>query len=112
MKDKLMLKSAILEDTPSDVNKFLISLSELDDNLNGKNRENALWDKAKESGFKSNLDYIMDCISKEPDGAKKIEQFVDMWLSDKTRYKQQNINIERKARKLFVSIAYLIVENE
>ena len=32
-----MLKSAILEDTPSDVNKFLISLSELDDNLNGKN---------------------------------------------------------------------------
>ena len=110
MADRLILKSRIIADNPFDIDKFLISLAKLDNDFNGKNGDDALWEISKTEGFKSNFDYVMYTISRETDGVKKIEKFVEMWMKDNSYYKNRKVDVSRKGKKLFISIAFIVEE--
>lgn len=105
---QMHLVAEILQDTPHEVDYFLSNLSKRDDDFNGNNGEEYLWDIAKEAGFNTNFEYTLFEAGKQPDLAKRIENFVDIWMEKDNYYKEYRLKIQRKGKKLFVSFAYTV----
>jgi len=51
-----------------------------DQDLNGSNGKEYLSEKAKENGFLSELDYILDKASKQLEGVNQVQKFCNMVL--------------------------------
>lgn len=51
-----------------------------DEDLNGNNGKEYLSNKAKENGFLSELDYILDKASKQLEGVNQVQKFCNMVL--------------------------------
>lgn len=112
MKDeKICLVAEIVQDTPHEVDYFLTNLSQMDEDFNGNNGEEYLWEKAKKAGFKSNSEYALFEAGKQPDLAKRIEEFVKIWMESDGFYEEYHLKIQRKGKKLFISLAFFVGES-
>jgi hypothetical protein len=108
MKNDLYMCSQIIHDSPHEVEFFLWGLSQRDDDFNGNNGEEYLWDIAKEAGFKTNYEYTLAEAKKEADAIKCIQTFLEIWMESDRCYQEYRLNIERKGKKLFISFAYTV----
>ena len=71
------------ENTKEDIVAALREVSNYDLDFNGENGPEYLWESAE--GFKSNQDYLINCISKYDDAETMIKTFMDNWM-EKDRY--------------------------
>jgi len=62
----------------------LTKLGDIDDDFNGNNGENYLWDVAKK--FDTNLEYCINEIKNMASQKSMVEKFVVMWLSEDHYY--------------------------
>ena len=85
-KENIYLTQHVIKDCDFEVIQLARKLAEIDDDFNGKNGDEYLWDISKEGGFSSNLEYAISEISKEHDGIIQIKQFVDIWTSNNSQY--------------------------
>ena len=104
--------SQIINNTKEDVIEYFNDIvDEYDDDFNGNNGEDFLWRKAKDNGFKTNIDY---CINKvitqyEVDGniVKAIENFFDLWFGSDGYYEEYDYCVYEYKNKLFISFAFV-----
>jgi hypothetical protein len=62
VKGENMLLMKVNTRDAEDVRKALISLCDIDEDMNGNNGEEYLWDVAKTAGFESNAEYLADLV--------------------------------------------------
>lgn len=94
--------------TPNTINGAEGSLSNLilmDDDFNGSNGIEYLWEEAK--GFESNADYCLSIAEKEKTPRDMIEKFISLWMSRDYYYKDYDLGILVENGKLFISLAYI-----
>lgn len=89
-------------------------LAEHDDDFNGNNGEEYLWDSAKENGFESNEDYLTDKVLKgiEPNQelaqqevGKLIDKFLSDWTGRDNYYDGVDFDFVEKNNVLFVAVS-------
>ena len=87
------------------VAEFLRSLAECDNDFNGNNGYEYLWDRAE--GFESNAEYCLSIVGKEATPGEMVEKFISMWMDEDSYYFSYDLGIHVEDDKLFVSLAYL-----
>lgn len=81
--NNLILHTTVISDL-SDREKVLDALTEFtDEDFNGNNGEDYLWEVAKEKGFSSNQDYVIDQIRKSDiHGTNIVKTYLEEWLGN------------------------------
>ena len=85
----------------------LSNLILIDDDFNGNNGSEYLWEEAELCGFESNAEYCMWVSEQEDTPREMIEQFISMWMGRDRYYVDYKIGILEDGDKLFVSLAYV-----
>lgn len=81
-------------------------MGENDCDFSGENGEGYLWDGAKESGFESNLDYVIESIKDIDDLDELIKEFVKSWMGEDDYYGQVHIDTCKLGDHVVISLAY------
>ena len=80
-----------------------------DQDLNGSNGKEYLSEKAKENGFLSELDYILDKASKQLEGVNQVQKFCNMVLLElPDHYYGSDIIITEVQEKYVISFMQLM----
>ena len=96
--------------TPNTKNGAIGSLSNLiliDDDFNGNNGKEYLWEEAEAEGFECNADYCLSIAEKEPTPREMIENFISLWMKRDYYYVDYDLGILAEDDKLFLSLAYI-----
>ena len=98
MYDALRLAYATVEHPGdrADLLEALLSFAEdYDNDFNGQNGEEYLWDDAKEAGFSSNAEYLLDDLDKAypTDDRTLIAEYFSEWLGHDNYYHDYDFNI-------------------
>ena len=89
-------------------------LAEQDDDFNGNNGDEYLWDSAEENGFESNEDYLTDRVLKniEPNQelslqevGKLIDEFLSEWTGNDNYYTGVDFDFVVANNVLFVAVS-------
>lgn len=104
--NKLYLISVVINNNKNEVENFLWGLSQRDDDFNGNNGSEYLWETAQEAGFKTNYDYVLSVASKKEGSVSIIETFVEEWMESDNYYLSYRLEIEETEGKLFIALAY------
>lgn len=91
----------IKENSLKGVIDALKRIAEYDEDFNGTNGSEYLWDISKQKGFSNNLDYVCDLIKKEMgdkninynDTMRMFEIFTDYWLNKDSYYKEYKYEV-------------------
>ena len=97
----------------NDREEILSTLANLytDEDFSGNNGAEYLWEKASESGFESNQEYVIDILKNSGlEGAELIESFFHQWLDNDYYYDEWTMETAEVGDTLVVS--YAIVEND
>ena len=83
----------------------LISLSDFDCDFNGENGLDYLWEEA--SGFKSNMDYLIDKIRGIKDDEDCVNSFFEEWMdNDRNYYEELNVSVLKEKKKRVKAISF------
>lgn len=96
--------------TPNTVDGAEGTLSNLilmDDDFNGNNGSEYLWEEAEVAGFNCNADYCMSIAEKEKTPRDIIEKFISLWMGRDYYYQDYDLGILVEDDKLFLSLAYI-----
>lgn len=83
----------------------LASLINIDNDFNGENGPEYLWEEAE--GFECNADYCLSIAEKENTPREMIEKFISLWMSRDYYYQDYDLGILVEDDKLFLSFAYM-----
>lgn len=95
----------VCDNTRESVLECLSELSVRDNDFNGINGDEYLWEEAK--GYESNMDYCLAQI----DGCtphSMVEKFIFTWFGNDSFYLKYKLSVIECNDKLFVSLAYLL----
>ena len=103
--------SQIIDNTKENVIEYFNNIvDEYDDDFNGNNGKDYLWDIAKDKGYKSNLDYSINKVMKQyeidNDIVKAIEDFFKLWFKSDGFFDEYDYCVYEYKDKLFVSFAF------
>lgn len=73
-----------IEDTSNKKNllKALKKVASIDDFFMGYDSDECLWECAKDEGFKTNVDYVINKVREIKDDVELVEEFLKLWLDD------------------------------
>lgn len=95
----------IIANTREAAKLFLFNAIQCDNDFNGENGEEYLWEEA--IGFESNAEYCWAEAEKELTPREVIEYFVDLWMGADSYYKDYSVEILQHEEILFVSLAFI-----
>ena len=95
----------VIQNTKRDAVDTLSCLINIDEDFNGNNGVEYLWEEAE--GFESNALYCLSIAEKEPTPRLMIEKFISLWMSRDYYYQDYNLGILVEGDKLFLSLAYI-----
>jgi hypothetical protein len=84
---------------------FLASLAINDNDFNGNNGLEFLWEEAR--GYNSNFDYLEDYLSDIEDAETYIREFIERWIGADDYYEEYSLRIEKEGDFLYVSICWV-----
>jgi hypothetical protein len=82
----------------------LSDLAICDNDFNGENGLEYLWDEAE--GFVSNAEYCLSIAEQEPTPREMVEKFISLWMSKDHYYEDYDLGILVRDGNLFISLAY------
>lgn len=94
----------IIANTKEGVHLFVFWAALRDNDFNGENGPEYLWEAAK--GFESNADYCWSIAEKESTPQAMIERFIVLWMDNDSYYTDYNLQVSQYEQILFVSLAY------
>lgn len=102
----------IINKTKEDVVNYLKNIAdEYDDDFNGDNGEDYLWDEAKWKGYSNNADYcineVMEQFEKDNDLVKSIKNFFKLWLCSDDYYDSYKISVIENYDNLYIAFAFM-----
>jgi len=97
-----------VDGTKDDILNALRAIADNDMDFNGENGEDYLWAEAKQNGFISNVDYVMNEMRDFNNEEEMIEKFIEMWMGKDDYYQNFSVRVIRgKEDKISViSLAY------
>lgn len=87
-----------------EVESCLLSLADCDNDFNGENGLEYLWEEAE--GFESNAEYCMSVAKKEENIRDMIEKFISMWMGRDYYYEDYDLGVLVQNHMVFISLAY------
>lgn len=87
------------------VAECLMDLAICDDDFNGNNGDEYLWEEAE--GFESNAEYCLSVAEKESTPRAMIDKFISLWMGKDYYYEDYDLGTLVIDDKLFMSLAYL-----
>lgn len=97
----------VTPNTKDGVAESLANLIHIDDDFNGNNGAEYLWEEAELGGFESNAEYCLWMAGKEETPKEMIEKFISLWMGRDYYYQDYNLGILVEDDKLFLSLAYI-----
>jgi hypothetical protein len=94
----------VTQNTKEDVSVCLMDLALCDNDFNGENGLEYLWEEAE--GFESNAEYCLSIAEKEPTPREMVEKFISMWMGRDYYYENYDIGVLVRDDRLFISLAY------
>ena len=96
----------VVPNTKEDTFVCLMHLALCDNDFNGENGLEYLWEEAE--GFESNAEYCLAVVTNIEDITPKemIEKFISLWMDKDSYYDEYDLGIVEEDDKLFVSLAY------
>lgn len=103
--------------TVNDLGNIFSQLSTYDNDFNGNNGEDYLWEEAEEKGFETNADYLINEVLKNYDYntiigkgqiSKLISMFLNRWLGSDCYYDGYDYEFDIVNNVLFVAVAISI----
>lgn len=97
----------VMANNKIDVAEYLMELAMCDNDFNGENGEEYLWEEAE--GFESNAEYCLAVVTniEEITPKEMIEKFISLWMERDSYYSEYDLGIVAEDDKLFVSLAYI-----
>lgn len=71
----------------------LRNLADVDNDFNGNNGEDYLWDEAHDKGFTSNLDYSLNDAFKKRKDISILISFLGLWLDEDSYYSDYDYEV-------------------
>lgn len=106
----LLLSTAVVKgNTREDLLNALKELAKIDLDFNGENGEDYLWSTAKESGYKSNMDYLINDIKDIKEDKELIKEYIRRWIEEDTYYGQSEFSIIENKPGNIIAIALSVV---
>lgn len=84
----------------------LFDIAYMDEDFVGANGDEYLWKEARENGFATNCDYVIDKVSKETDFGEMIRKFVEELMSKNDYYPDYILKVKDDNDKLYISLAF------
>ena len=100
---------SIIENTKEMVKDTLFEFASYDNDFNGQNGPEYLWEQASAAGFKTNRDYVWSIASEKKDNKDIIETFISIWMNSACYYEDFSIEVMVINEFLFVSLAYIAI---
>ena len=98
--------------TVNNLGDIFEQLSMQDNDFNGANGEEYLWEEAEEKGFETNADYLINKVLKDIDTnidvskvSKLISLFLEQWLGRDDYYDGYDFDLDFVNNVLFVAVA-------
>ena len=91
--------------------RALIDLASFDNDLNGANGEECLWDIAKEKGFETNLDYLIEKTKSFDNSDDMVSYFLDSWMGIDGYYNDYKYDLIGTDNDIILSVAFSVDEN-
>ena len=95
----------VIPNTKDGVTGSLSNLILIDNDFNGNNGAEYLWEEAE--GFECNAAYCLSVAEKEKTPREMIEKFISLWMGRDYYYQDYNLGILVEDDKLFLSLAYI-----
>lgn len=95
----------VTPNTNEGVIECLANLISIDDDFNGANGNEYLWEDAE--GFPNNAEYCFSIAKKEKTPREIIEKFISLWMGRDYYYQDYDLGILVQDDKLFLSLAYM-----
>ena len=95
----------IIANTREGAKLFLFIASQCDEDFNGNNGPEYLWEDAE--GFETNADYCWSIAEKEKTPRLMIEKFISLWMGKDSYYADYSVEILQHEEILFVSLAFV-----
>ena len=96
----------VMKNTKEEATETLMCLADIDNDFNGENGSEYLWEEAK--GFESNAAYCLSIAVKEATPAEVVRKFVSLWMEKDAYYSDYDLGVLEEGNKLFVSLAYMV----
>ena len=95
----------IIANTKEGAKLFLSIASQCDNDFNGENGPEYLWEDAE--GFENNFDYCWSIAVKEKKPRLMIEKFISLWMGKDSYYVDYSVEILQHEEILFVSLVFV-----
>lgn len=95
----------IIANTKESAKLFLSTAIQCDNDFNGENGEEYLWEDA--IGFNSNAEFCWAEAEKKSTPREMIETFVALWMGADSYYEEYSVEILQHEEILFVSLAFV-----
>ena len=94
----------VVPNTKEGASTCLMDLALCDNDFNGENGLEYLWEEAE--GFESNSEYCLSIAEQEPTPRAMVEKFISMWMGRDYYYEDYDIGVLVRDDRLFISLAY------
>ena len=95
----------IVANTKEGVMEFLSDAILHDNDFNGENGKEYLWECA--AGFDSNADYCLSEAEKKSTPKEMIKAFIDLWMGADSYYEDYDVEILQNDEILFISFVFV-----
>jgi len=109
MTSEINLKFAeAIKDNRESIINALNDIASGDEDFNGNNGENYLWEEAKKQDFKSNMEYVGNTIKDSATQEEIICEYLNNWLGRDSYYENYNWEIVEYPNKdsILIIVAY------
>lgn len=107
----LMQTLAVVE-TPNNrqsLLKALEHLSNCDEDFNGNNGPEYLWQQASDGNYNSNQQYVLDIIKDLPSDDDVVQAFLDYWVKHDSYYRRYECTVHKNQKDQIDAIAFAYV---
>lgn len=95
----------VIDNTREAVEDFLMELAVNDNDFNGENGPEYLWECAE--GYECNADYALERARREDTTKDMIHEFIKTWMGNDSYYDDYDIEILEFENKLAISFVYI-----
>lgn len=89
-----------------DIRNSLIALCGCDEDMNGNNGDEYLWEEAK--GYYSNAEYLADYVMENCKDVKNMfKTFVERWVRHDSYYDDYNLEFAKTGKNIIVALTML-----
>ncbi len=103
---------AIKVGSRQDLLDTLANVSSFDNDFNGENGEEYLWEEANGLGYDSNLDYILSKVQDIKDDTEVIETFFNEWMERDSFYDGYEVNVLTNKKKQVYAFSFVVIRED